>query len=142
MSDVFNTVLAGVFVYVLGQILMKLVVDPILDFRRFRGEVSAFFLRNQGVLFGASASERTQEDIFALASMLVQKREAIVFPSWLAYILFCLPRSEDALVAARRLNFIGNVAASREKQVQVWEAMKELETLLRIKVTYETPGPS
>ena len=39
----FLTVLSGVLVFVLGQFILKLVLDPIVELKRKIGEISAFF---------------------------------------------------------------------------------------------------
>ncbi|EDM48024.1 hypothetical protein [Marinobacter algicola] len=71
MSAVFGTVVAGDSVYVLGQIIIKFIIEPILEFRHLLGRFTQFFLRNQGEMISAEGSESTENELFVLASELL-----------------------------------------------------------------------
>ena len=44
MSTVFETVIAGVTIFVAGQIVIKFMLEPILEFKTLLGEISHKFL--------------------------------------------------------------------------------------------------
>ena len=136
MSTVFETVVAGVSVYVLGQII----IEPILEFRNLLGRVTQFFLRNQGEMISAEGSESTQNELFVLASELLQKRQSIIWYSGLSF-LYGLPSSDKVLDAAKSMNQIGNrVRTGKEErageQEKIYEAMHNIERCLGVNVSY------
>lgn len=141
MNTVFETVIAGVSVYVVGQILIKFVIEPILEFRSFLGRVTQFFLRNQGELISAEGSESTRNELFVLASELLQKRQSIICYSHLSFI-YGLPSSKKVLNAARSLNQIGNRVRTgkderADEQVIIYDEMQKIENYLGINVSYK-----
>lgn len=141
MSTIFETVVAGVSVYVLGQIAIKFVIEPILEFRSLLGRITQFFLRNQGEMISAEGSESTQNELFALASELLQKRQSIIWYSRLSFI-YGLPSSDKVLNAARSMNQIGNrVRTGKEEradeQVIIYDEMQKIENYLGINVSYK-----
>lgn len=140
MSTVFGTVVAGVSVYVLGQIIIKFIIEPILEFRHLLGRITQFFLRNQGEMISAEGSESTENELFVLASELLQKRQAIICYSRLSW-LYGLPSSDRVLEAAKSINQIGNrVRTGKEEraaeQERIYEAMGKIERSLGINVSY------
>ncbi|MGM0564950.1 MAG: hypothetical protein ACQES2_11510 [Pseudomonadota bacterium] len=140
MSTVFETVVAGVSVYVLGQIILKFIIEPILEFRSFLGRVTQFFLRNQGEMVSAEGSESTQNELFVLASELLQKRQSIIWYSRLSF-LYGLPSSDKVLDAAKSMNQIGNrVRTGKEErageQKKIHDAMQNIERCLGVNVSY------
>lgn len=71
MSTVFETVLAGVCVLVVGQIVIKFIIEPILAYRELLGKISCTFLRNQTEIITAKGNEKLKVEIFTLASELL-----------------------------------------------------------------------
>ena len=66
-STVFQTILAGVIVFVLGQIVLKLLIDPVQQFKRTLGEIShalvyhASSFSNPGVIKPEMADDAWQK---------------------------------------------------------------------------------
>lgn len=140
MSTVFETVIAGVTILVSGQITIKLIVEPILDFRALLGKITQMFLRNQGVILNARADKELEDLIFTLASELIQKRQSILWYKFLSRI-YGLPSYSNVLSAAKKLNLIGNlVFAQKEKsnqeRIQIYDAMTEIEHYLNVNIQY------
>lgn len=140
MSTVFETVVAGVSVYVLGQIVIKFIIEPILEFRSLLGKVTQFFLRHQTEILSADGSVSTQNELFVLASELLQKRQSIIWYSSLSF-LYGLPSSDKVLNAAKSMNQIGNrVRTGKEdradEQVIIYDEMQRIEGGLGINVSY------
>lgn len=136
MSTVFETIIAGVSVYLLGQIVVKFVVESILEFRRLLGRVTQFFLRNQGEVISAEGSKSTQNDLFVLASELLQKRQSIIWYSRLS-VIYGLPSSDKVLNAARSMNQIGNrVRKGKDERGIIYDEMQKIESDLGINLAY------
>lgn len=140
MSTVFETIIAGVSVYVIGQIAIKFIIEPILEFRSLLGRVTQFFLRNQGEMISADGSESTRNELFMLASELLQKRQSIILYSRLS-VIYGLPSSNKVLNAARSMNQIGNrVRTGKEErgdeQTIIYNEMQNIENYLGISVSY------
>lgn len=140
MNTVFGTIIAGVSVYVLGQILIKFVIEPILEFRSLLGRITQFFLRNQGEMLSAEGSESTQSELFVLASELLQKRQSIIWYSRLS-VIYGLPSSDKVLNAARSMNQIGNRIRTGkdelgDEQGIIYGEMQKVETYLGINVNF------
>jgi hypothetical protein len=141
MSTVFNTVLAGVTVFVTGQIIIKFILEPILDFKSLLGKITQVLLRNQGQILTANADKEIQNSIFTLASELLQKRQAVLcYKSW--HRIYGLPSYSNVLEAAKLLNFIGNTvspekSASADGQIKIFESMNEIEKLLKVNTSYK-----
>lgn len=106
------TVLSGVLIYVLGQITMKLVIEPILDLRKLRGEIadSLFFYANIYCNPQVSASEETQaagKSFRQQASQLMARSFAI--PGYWVWSLFCLvPKQLNVIESSRWLTGLSN----------------------------------
>jgi hypothetical protein len=45
VSTVFQTVLSGVFVFVLGQIFLKLIIEPVYQFKKTRADIAHTLIR-------------------------------------------------------------------------------------------------
>ncbi|UTW02591.1 hypothetical protein KDX31_14725 [Amphritea atlantica] len=139
MSSVFETVVAGVAVFVIGQIIIKFIAEPILDFRSLLGKITQFFLRYQSQIMCAKGTEEIEEMLFVFASELLQKRQSIILYSYLSCV-YGLPAYNKVLSAAKNINLIGNLVCTKENkrdgQVQIYEAMSKIETSLKINIRY------
>ncbi|MGF1831589.1 hypothetical protein L4D04_21005 [Photobacterium angustum] len=138
------TVLSGVSVFVFGQIVLKLFIEPVVTLKAIFGEISGLFLREQPKIIGATAKDETREDMFRFASLLLAQKSAIPL-YWFTRLLFGLP-SEKALVsAARSLNRLGAITnekapdiAGENKYQSVLESMKNISNKLKIVTDYAT----
>ncbi|EGQ7696264.1 hypothetical protein IS634_004296, partial [Vibrio vulnificus] len=68
------TVLSGVSVFVFGQIVLKLFIEPVVALKATFGEISGLFLREQPKIIGATAKDETREDMFRFASLLLAQK--------------------------------------------------------------------
>ena len=140
MNTVFETVVAGVAVFVTGQIIIKFIVEPILDFKSLLGKITQTFLRNQGQIISARADKEIEDLMFILASELLQKRQSILWYKFL-FCLYGLPSYSSVLNAAKELNLIGNLVSNEkeergEEQVSIYNAMTKIEKSLKINISY------
>lgn len=140
MSTVFETVIAGVTVFVTGQIIIKFMVEPILEFKSLLGKITQIFLSNQGQIISANADQEIEDLIFTLASELLQRRQAILLYKYLSCI-YGLPSYTNVLNAAKELNLIGNLVSTKKsekggEQVKIYNAMTKIEQYLKINISY------
>ncbi|MEI8615031.1 hypothetical protein P4S54_15750 [Shewanella sp. PP-He15 brown] len=137
MSTVFETVIAGVTVFVTGQIIIKFMVEPILELKSLLGKITQIFLRNQGQIISANANQEIEDLIFTLASELLQRRQAILWYKYLSCI-YGLPTYKNVLNAAKELNLIGNLVSTQkaDEQVKIYNAMAKIEQYLKINISY------
>lgn len=74
---VFTTVLSGVTVYVIGQIITKCALDPYVSFKEHLGKVSSLLLREQSKIMNFRANAELINEIKASSGLLIAKSKAI-----------------------------------------------------------------
>lgn len=137
------TILAGVSVFVIGQFILKLVLEPIVEFKKNLGEISSLFLREQASITNANSSEDTVAEFKRLSSMLLAMKQAIPCYSFLRYI-FGLPSEDNLLSGSQSLNIISyhlipgarNVDPNHNHASTIFKEMRSLEETLKIRVMY------
>jgi len=110
--NIFATIVAGVAVFVLGQILLKLVIEPIQKLREAIAEVAFRLASDHAVIHNAETvakeqAEAVSSDFRQLGARLVSGQQLIPFYSHLRK-LFSLPDKDDIGKAAERLFQIPN----------------------------------
>lgn len=103
--SVLLTVVSGFLVFVLGQFVLKLVLEPIVSFKEALGSLSAFCLKNRSKITNANASLDDQDELRLIISTILSKKEAIPFYPKVARLLR-LPSEVDLLNACKNLNFV------------------------------------
>lgn len=135
------TILAGVSVFVIGQFVLKLILDPIVALKTVFGELSALFLREQAKIISANATEETQQELKRLSSSILAYKQAIPFYSFFAFILR-MPNEESLVASCQSLNLIANhVVASQESHpnnilMEISKEMKNINEKLKVRVRY------
>lgn len=111
-STVFQTVLSGVLVFVLGQIFLKLVIDPVYQLKKTKADIAhtliryAYALHNPNVIPKELYAE-TYDKLRALSGQLYADMELI--PAyWLFGRMFCLPRASKVYESAKNLIGVAN----------------------------------
>ena len=137
------TILAGVSVFVIGQFILKLVLDPIVTFKMVLGELSAFFLKEQAKITNATATEDIQIEIKRLSSSIIAHRQAIPCYCVFAFILR-LPGEKLLVEACRSLNFISHqvnpnlpVGGSQDRYLIIHEEIKKISSNLKVRIDYK-----
>lgn len=100
-----NTVLCGVFVYVAGEMISKLIIDPTVAFKEQLGELSSLFLLHQATIISASFSKEVQAELRKLSSAVLAKKQAIT-GYWVAERFFYLPSQDEVLGICHSVNQI------------------------------------
>lgn len=137
------TILAGVSVFVLGQFVLKLFLEPIVEFKKSLGELSAFFLREKSKITNAHCTTDIENELKRLASTLLSTKQAIPFYSFFSIFLF-LPSTKDLYKACGSLNLISYYVMPNNPDLEskpntcfkIREEMTKIAKNLNVKITY------
>jgi len=139
-SSVFQTIFAGVTVFVLGQFIIKLILEPLVKFREGLGEVSALFLRHQAKITNANGDDEISRLIKEAGSQLIARKQAIPL-YWAVRQIFWLPSGQELLRGCRGMNFIATTCSLVEKPAnaaqQITQEMTQVEKSLGIVISYQ-----
>ena len=135
-------IFTGVSVFVLGQFLLKLVLEPAVELKKTIGTISALFLREQPSIISANATEEVAQEMQRLASELIACRQAI--PGYRFWsVVLGLPKYNNILKASGSLNLLSALAYQpgeskiRNSHLEVSKSMKSLESNLNAIVSYQ-----
>ncbi len=139
----FMTIIAGVTVFVLGQFILKIVLEPIVEFKKTLGEISAFFLREQSKITNAHCTVETENEIKRLASLLLSTKQSIPFYKHIS-ALRCLPQETKLIKASHSLNLIAylvmpnnpSIESKPDACIKINNEMRNIAKNLNIRVTY------
>lgn len=143
MSTVFLTVISGVTVFVIGQLIMKFYIDPIVRFKESIGRIIHFFLTNRAIITNTYATLEQQAELKSLGGDLLASKQAIAHYCLLCR-LFGLPTEGNVLEACQIINQVshnmvkdtspknGNVENSIENQ----RAISRLAETLGVKLDF------
>jgi hypothetical protein len=141
-NSIFLTILSGVSVFVLGQFVLKLVLEPIVSLKNVFGELSAFFLKEQAKITNANATDEIQNEIKRLSSSILAHRQAVPFYKYVAFILR-LPNDEAFNNACGALNKLSYRikkqrpgAPDNDIYAEILSEMKKVSKNLKITVEY------
>lgn len=142
-DSVFFTILAGVSVFVLGQFILKLVLEPIVSFKESLGNLSAFCLRYRAKITNANASLELQNELKVLISTILSKSQSIPFYSAFAKVLG-LPNQSSIIESCRILNGISYEMVRETSQhhgklqgpAQILMDLQRVSELLKVRLDY------
>lgn len=107
-SSIFITILSGVTVFIVGQIIMKCALEPYVAFKEQTGKISSLLLREQAKITNGNAN---LELVFALkeaAAVLIAKSKAV--PCYSSFSMTgLLPPYNKVIEAAQYLNLIASM---------------------------------
>lgn len=142
-NSIFLTIFSGVTVFVLGQFILKLVLEPIVCLKNVFGEVSALFLREQARITNANADEQIQNEIRRLSSSILAHRQAVPLYKFVATILN-LPNDKSLINACGALNIIsykvtgrGPITMNEDVCERIHKEMKKISENLKITTEYD-----
>ncbi len=119
--NVFLTILAGVSVFVIGQFILKFIIDPILEFKRVIGEIAHSLIEYADVytspgIRAEDLNNKIMSEFRKLSSKLQAHMHLIPAYRWCASVFF-LPKLEKIIVASRGLIYLSNtVSKDRDEQ--------------------------
>jgi hypothetical protein len=132
------TLIAGVLLLIVTQILTRFVVDPLLDFRRLLGEIGHTLVFYSNYFFNAShtasspESDKAKRKCRRLASRLRSFSNAVPFYAFLAR-LRVVPPHNDVYEASANLIGLSNTTATHPPAI-VQKQYDRISKLLRIRV--------
>ena len=147
IAIVFYIILAGVIIYVLGEIIVKIVIDPVQELKRVIADI-AFKLIHYSHVFKLSTAEDTSEEASEktidrekleqaadeyrkLASMLNAGFCLVPFYP-LIRVLFFLPREADIIDARNELIEMSEEIFAAPKSFVIAERRKHIEKKLKV----------
>jgi hypothetical protein len=137
--------MAGIIIYVLGEIIVKIVIDPVQELKRIIADI-AFKLIHYSHVFKLSASgesataekeidpeklEQAAEEYHKLASMLNAGYRLVPFYA-LARIIFFLPKEVEIVNARNALMEMSEEIFTAQKSFVISEKRQHIEKLLKV----------
>ncbi len=145
MTTFILTIIGGVFIFLLGQIALKLIIEPVQELKKTLGKVSNLLLLHQAKISNRAYNDEISHKISSIsAEMLSQSRVVLGYNK--VRIIFGLPSISNIANASRELNYISyglreiNKEADDNHQVSVLninKSLREIGALLKIDTTYE-----
>lgn len=107
---IFYTILAGVLVFVLGQIVLKWIIEPVQELRKLKGEILFHLANDYAIIQNANTVEKevaleVGKVLERLGASLLAGEHLIPMYTCIQRI-FSLPESESIKFAAKRLRLI------------------------------------
>ncbi|MBS0424331.1 MAG: hypothetical protein JSR71_07895 [Proteobacteria bacterium] len=125
---VFITVLSGVLTFVLGQLAVKLVLDPVQELKRTIGQISHALVEHAWVIANPSVPPKeTMNETSLLLRKLSSQLHAHLYlvPCYRVTVwLFRLPSQDKLLAAARALIGLSNSLYRVDNQVYKFNAKR------------------
>jgi len=145
---IFFTILTGVFVFILSQYFLKLILEPISEFKKLRFEISFFILSNQLTIRGQNGGDfrEIKSEIWKLSAKLRATSSLIPHHDFLNKCnIFDLPGKTEILLACRKLNVIGSnltdiLLAEGETAEANGKLLRDVSRLLNIETHYSLDG--
>ena len=112
MDNVFKTVLSGVTVYITGQVILKIFLDPIVKLKESIGSVNCTIVKFAHIIHNSKAGQHDQFDVVfselrLQSGELYAKYSAIPFYKF-TRLMFGLPSQKNLFEAARNLIALSN----------------------------------
>jgi hypothetical protein len=147
IAIVFYIILAGVIIYVLGEIIVKIVIDPVQELKRVIADI-AFKLIHYSHIYQISSSEdaagqaaektidqqqleQAANEYRKLASMLNAGYRLVPFYP-LARVAFFLPGEADIIAARNALLEMSDEIFAAPKSFVIAEKRKSIEKMLKV----------
>lgn len=122
--SIFFTILAGAGTFALGQIILRLYIDPLCQFKRVIADIAHALIYHGATLGDAGSGDDEREQAVAAEIRRLSSRlstEMSLVPSYGGMArVFRLPRRRDVEAAANHLIYLSNGlsnAARRDKNV-------------------------
>ena len=147
IAIVFYIILAGVIIYVLGEIAVKIIIDPVQELKRVIADI-AFKLIHYSHIYQISSPddtagqaaeksidrqqlEQAANEYRKLASMLNAGYHLVPFYA-IARLLFFLPRETDIIEARNALLEMSEEIFAAPKSFVIAEKRKSIEKKLKV----------
>lgn len=101
------TVLSGTLIFVLGQLLLKSTIEPLIAFRKVLGGLTYMLIEHQSNLLAGRATTNTKQNCYLMGARLIEAEQMVLgYPllSWMGLV----PVKGNILLAARQLCSMSN----------------------------------
>lgn len=105
---VFTTIITGVTVYVIGQIITKCALETYISFKEHLGRISSLLLREQSKIMNFKPNSELIHELKASSGLLIAKSKAIPFYNFFSKIGLT-PVYSDVIEASHQLNLIASI---------------------------------
>jgi len=142
MYNLTQPIVVGVIVFALSQYFLKLILEPIIQFRKLLSDISHTILFNQAAILSGETKKTLHQNISELSAKLRSSVYLIPFYTFLCKLkLFGLPRKENVLLACRKLNILSygvlnDIQEVSEVAQRNEKILKDISKLLSIETTY------
>lgn len=138
--EMLATVLSGVFVFIIGESILKLIIIPSLELKKSIGLVSHILLVNNGRITSKQYDIELSNKIKFSAADICPKSEVILDYVYVRNI-FDLPMKKEIMNAAQSLNLLSyannhKIEGESDSTDDVLEAFNQIEKNLKIKTMY------
>ncbi len=121
--ETFFTVLAGVLVFVIGQIIVQVWLNPLQQLKNAIVDVSEVLTKHEGTIISLAiapleARKTVSQDMAIMAARLSGRRELIPFYAK-ARLLYTLPSQTNIQEAIGSLNAISNYVVGSHKNAGI-----------------------
>ena len=133
MDKVFITIFCGVTVYILGQILLKMFIDPVADLKKSISQVQYNLVKFSHILFNSDVfGQEKLDEIFlelrSLSADLLAKTSIIPCYDFTSCI-FRLPKINNIRKASTNLIALGNWISMKDHPAKIGHVIKNLQEL-------------
>ncbi len=132
-STIFWTVLSGALTFVIGQIVLKMMVEPVLEMRKTIGQIAhtlgnrSQFIHNPGTLDLEITKEVAEEMRILSAALYAHLYSVPAYP--ILAPIFRLPATERVVQAAKTLSGLANsLYDSKNPKIYEWNT-KSVESI-------------
>lgn len=144
------TILGAIAVFIVSQMVLKLVIEPVQQLKGSIGQTANTLLRYQAKITNAADDDEVSATVKGHAADLMSKAE-IISCYCVAQRIFGLPKKADIRSAAQELNLIGYSLMSAYKQHQQphempadifklssgnWVGLAKIGKLLKVSTSY------
>lgn len=127
---IFLTVLSGVIVYVLGQLALKLVIEPGHEFKRTVADIAHALIMIDGV-FVRTDQKKSEEVSAQLRELSARLYAHVYLINYITSLIFRVPTRKKLLNAMQELNRLSYIIGSPEAlSKQPTEALSSLRDLV------------
>ncbi|EAM1391078.1 hypothetical protein JGI24_002397 [Salmonella enterica] len=130
------TVLTGVTVFVVGQLIAKRFVEPYVSFREQLGRITVLLLREQAKITNSNVDAEIIHDLKDAAAQLMAKYSALPNSLKRSYIgMRFIPSESKILESAQTLNLVASRLEGKSGE-NTYNLIKQIGLNLNIPTTY------
>lgn len=105
MTTFILTISGGIIIFLIGQYILRFIIEPTIELKKTFTELSTEILFNLGEISSAVSDAEISLMLRKKSAEIVSKSEAILFYR-LSQIFFHLPSKKNIIKAAKQLNLV------------------------------------